>query len=115
MWKGGFTSRVVGNHKNRYELRFEDDGTVTATEKNTFLQQSGQGTWTREGAFVMNYPEEVFTGTVATGGQVAHRRSLPKERRERRRPAVGGVRAARGPWKSRPHLLLHYSLIYTHK
>ena len=61
-------SRVVGNHKNRYELRFEEDGTVTATEKNPFLQQSGQGTWTREGAFVMNYPEEVFTGTVARRG-----------------------------------------------
>ena len=68
MWKGGFTSRVVGNHKNRYELRFEEDGTVTATEKNPFLQQSGQGTWTREGAFVMNYPEEVFTGTVTRRG-----------------------------------------------
>ena len=30
--------------------------------------EPGQGTWTREGAFVMNYPEEVFTGTVARRG-----------------------------------------------
>ena len=50
-----------------------------------------------------------------TRGQVAHPRSLAIERRERRRLAEVRVRAARGPWKSRPHLLLHYSLIYTHK
>ena len=90
-WSG--TSRST-----RTALRFEDDGTVTATEKNPFLQQSGQGTWTREGAFVMNYPEEVFTGTVATGGQVAPRRSLPKERRERSTTA----RSGRSTRRSRP-------------
>ena len=35
-----------------------------------------------------------------TRGQVAHRRSLAIDLRERRRPAVVRVRAARGPWKS---------------
>jgi len=64
-WRGAFTSQKVGHGWNRYELRFEDDGTVTATEKNEYLEQSGRGTWTREGAFVMNFPEEVFTGTFA--------------------------------------------------
>ena len=51
-----------------------------------------------------------------TRGQVAHPRSLAIERRERRRLAVVRVRAARGPWKSSAHwhLLLHYSLIWTH-
>ena len=86
VWKGEFTSRNVPPGWQQDDLQFEDGGTVTTTAKCQYGIYPGRGTWTREGAFVMNYPEEVFTGTVATGGQVAHRRSLPKERRERRRP-----------------------------
>ena len=68
LWKGEFTSRKVGRGWNRYELQFEDGGTVTAMENNQYLQQSGRGSWTRGGAFVMNFPNEFFTGTVARRG-----------------------------------------------
>ena len=53
VWKGEFTSRHVGRGLNQYELQFEDGGTVTATEKNQYLQQSGRGSWTRDGASIM--------------------------------------------------------------
>ena len=53
VWKGGFTSRKVGRGWNRYELQFEDGGTVTAMENNQYLQQSGRGSWTRDGASIM--------------------------------------------------------------
>ena len=49
-------------------VQFEDGGTVTTTAKCQYGIYPGRGTWTREGAFVMNYPEEVFTGTVARRG-----------------------------------------------
>ena len=49
-------------------VQFEDGGTVTATSKCQYGIFSGRGTWTREGALVMNYPDDVCTWTVARRG-----------------------------------------------
>ena len=68
VWKGEFTSRNVPPGWQQDDLQFEDGGTVTTTAKCQYGIYPGRGTWTREGAFVMNYPDDVFTGTVARRG-----------------------------------------------
>ena len=101
LWKGEFTSRNVPPRVATRRPPVRGRRHRHHDCEMPIRHLSGSRDLDARGSFRDELPGRCLHGDRRpTRGQVAHRRSLAIDRRERRRPAVVRVRAARGPWKS---------------